>query len=180
MPDRSSRPRSRPATTRPPRHPPCLASHGRATVPSLPTSPRASARRSTVLASARRPSANSSQGTFGRGALTAGWCAPARFLPLESGRRTDSPPSQQIVPSVRVAYQQAVYSNADLLELVSRHPPSSSPTLTADERIDWPSYTPPDEVVCWAWTPGPHVDFEWARAVWERPYQTVVGMLSRS
>ncbi|BGP25224.1 delta-aminolevulinic acid dehydratase [Rhodotorula toruloides] len=77
-----------------------------------------------------------------------------------------------IVPSVRVTYSEPVYSNPDLLSLVARHPPSPSPSLDNEERIDWPSYTSPEEVVCWAWTPGPHVDFEWARAVWEKPYQT--------
>ncbi|BGP08705.1 hypothetical protein JCM10049v2_004554 [Rhodotorula toruloides] len=84
-----------------------------------------------------------------------------------------------IVPSVRVTYRETVYSNPALLSLSSLHPPSPAPTLDDQERIDWLSYTPPEEVVCWAWTPGPHVDFEWARAVWERPYETVAKVLSR-
>uniref|UniRef100_A0A0K3CBJ4 Delta-aminolevulinic acid dehydratase n=1 Tax=Rhodotorula toruloides TaxID=5286 RepID=A0A0K3CBJ4_RHOTO len=101
------------------------------------------------------------------------------FLPSSFERSFDRETLEQIVPSVRVTYSEPVYSNPSLLSLSSLHPPSPSPTLDAEERIDWPSYTPPEEVVCWAWTPGPHVDFEWARAVWERPYETFAKVLSR-
>lgn len=97
----------------------------------------------------------------------------------------------QVVPSVRVTYDAAVYNHPRLRHLASLHPPSlsnltlsSSPALDAppppppapdaddepSELIPWATLSPPDSVVCWAWVRGFHLDLEWVRATWFRPY----------
>jgi len=94
----------------------------------------------------------------------------------------------QVVPSVRVTYDAAVYNHPRLQQLASLHPPSLSDlTLSLDspppppasvdadaaepsELIPWATLSPPDSVVCWAWVRGFHLDLEWIRATWFRPY----------
>ncbi|GAA5856697.1 hypothetical protein JCM9279_000306 [Rhodotorula babjevae] len=96
-----------------------------------------------------------------------------------------------VVPSVRVTYGAAVYNHPRLRHLASLHPPSlsnltlsSSPSLDSppppsaaldgddepSELIPWATLSPPDSVVCWAWVRGFHLDLEWIRATWFRPY----------
>lgn len=93
--------------------------------------------------------------------------------------------SFKVVPSVRATYDAAVYRHPRLERLASLSSPSHSnltlppaphplahpddPT-TVDELIPWGALTPPDTVVCWAWVRGFHLDLEWVRATWFRPY----------
>ncbi|GAA5876074.1 hypothetical protein JCM3774_004497 [Rhodotorula dairenensis] len=97
-----------------------------------------------------------------------------------------------IVPSVRTTYDLGVYTHPQLLDSVSRLPPEKS-TLSlspapedgsepADngERIRWADLTPPQEIICWAWVRGFHLDFEIIRASWERPWAYARGLISRA
>ncbi|GJN91057.1 hypothetical protein Rhopal_004072-T1 [Rhodotorula paludigena] len=98
-----------------------------------------------------------------------------------------------VVPSVHVTYAAEVYAHPRLKQLASLSPPSESAlTLPAafpstlspassepTELIAWASLSPPDSVVCWSWVRGFHLDFEWIRAQWYRPYSYARQILRR-
>lgn len=95
-----------------------------------------------------------------------------------------------IVPSVRTTYDLGVYTHPQLVDLVSRNPPAqstlslappspSSETEDSPERIRWADLTPPQEIICWAWVRGFHLDFEIIRASWERPWAYARNLISR-
>ncbi|GAA5987825.1 hypothetical protein JCM10908_007231 [Rhodotorula pacifica] len=95
-----------------------------------------------------------------------------------------------IVPTVRTTYDLGVYTHPQLLDLVSRYPPtqstlSLSPSNASEpvddaERIRWSDLTPPQEIICWAWVRGFHLDFEIIRASWERPWAYARSLISRA
>ncbi|KWU44009.1 hypothetical protein RHOSPDRAFT_34438 [Rhodotorula sp. JG-1b] len=96
-----------------------------------------------------------------------------------------------IVPSVRTTYDLGVYTHPQLVDLVSRNPPAqsqlslappspSSGTKDSPERIRWADLTPPQEIICWAWVRGFHLDFEIIRASWERPWAYARNLISRA
>ncbi|BGP25225.1 GDP-Man:alpha-1,3-mannosyltransferase, glycosyltransferase family 69 protein [Rhodotorula toruloides] len=101
-----------------------------------------------------------------------------------------------IVPSVRTTYDHDTYFHPQLQSLSSLSPPSSSsltipssfslpPAAPSDdatnprERIPWSDLSPPDSVVCYGWVRGFHVDLEWLRATWERPYSFIRTIIQR-
>ncbi|GAA6055314.1 hypothetical protein JCM3770_004835 [Rhodotorula araucariae] len=98
-----------------------------------------------------------------------------------------------IVPSVRVTYDAAVYAHPRLQHLASlsapsfsnltlRRPPGQYPDVSAEpgELIPWADLSPPDSVVCFAWVRGFHLDFEWIRATWYRPYAFARSVIERA
>ncbi|BGP40697.1 hypothetical protein JCM10449v2_004659 [Rhodotorula kratochvilovae] len=99
-----------------------------------------------------------------------------------------------VVPSVRVTYDAAVYAHPRLQQLAVLSPPALSnltlppPPPPSDvvspaepaELIPWATLSPPESVVCWAWVRGFHLDFEWIRATWYRPYAFARTVIERA
>ncbi|BGP08706.1 hypothetical protein JCM10049v2_004555 [Rhodotorula toruloides] len=101
-----------------------------------------------------------------------------------------------IVPSVRTTYDHDTYFHPQLRRLSSLSPPSTSQltvpsplsppsplpsddALDPSERIPWWDLSPPDSVVCYGWVRGFHVDLEWLRGTWERPYSFIRTIIQR-
>lgn len=100
------------------------------------------------------------------------------------------------MPSVRSTYNHDTYFHPQLERLAALSPPSSSTLIIpsalsgpsdppADdainprERIPWSDLSPPDSVVCYGWVRGFHIDLEWLRATWERPYSFLRTIIQR-
>ncbi|BGP55944.1 hypothetical protein JCM8202_004289 [Rhodotorula sphaerocarpa] len=96
-----------------------------------------------------------------------------------------------IVPTVRATYTLSTYSHPQLLDLVSRNPPAQStlsisteePPMSSSspephERIRWSDLTPPQEIICWGWVRGFHLDLEILRGTWEQPWAFARSLVS--
>ncbi|KPV77808.1 glycosyltransferase family 69 protein [Rhodotorula graminis WP1] len=154
---------------------------------------------STLSTSARKswrrpPPASALEPAKFRSALNReGECAASECKTLAKDFWTRGYDRWLVVPSVHVTYDAAVYNHPRLWQLASLHPPSlSNLTLTSSSALDsppppsradgdvdddepselipWATLSPPDTVVCWAWVRGFHLDLEWVRATWFRPY----------
>ncbi|GAA6025035.1 hypothetical protein JCM10207_008648 [Rhodosporidiobolus poonsookiae] len=129
----------------------------------------------------RRPQKVSEPTRFRSGSDSPGECAGSECKTLARDFWTRGYDRWLIVPTVRTTYALSTYTHPQLLHLSSLNPPSSS-TLSLNhsssgqhsleplaEHIDWPSLTPPTNVICFPWRRGLQIDIKWLTASWETP-----------
>ncbi|GAA5897802.1 hypothetical protein JCM6882_000101, partial [Rhodosporidiobolus microsporus] len=142
-----------------------------------------------------------------RSALSAqGECSASECKTLARDFWTRGFDRWMIIPTVRVTYDLAAYLHPQLVALSSLSPPSlstlslsnsisrspdppssseatpfsppSSPS-ESEELIPWRTLTPPSSVLCFPWARGWHIDLEWWRATWERPFEGLWALRKR-
>ncbi|GAA6018026.1 hypothetical protein JCM10207_002745 [Rhodosporidiobolus poonsookiae] len=124
-----------------------------------------------------------------------GECAASECKTLARDFWTRGYDRWMIVPTVRTTYDLATYTHLQLVKLASLQPAAASNlSLTAplpssttasahldldpsasplSERIPWRALAPPQRILCFGWARGFHIDFEWWRATWEKPFASI-------